>query len=94
MKRANTFIIRMILLAAAMLAGHAAAWPQAGHAGSVTLPNGTATLSQSCAGTFSPDEAVDGNLADSSNGWAIYACPTTSNQTAVWETAVDVHFKQ
>jgi len=65
----------------------------------VQFQNGTATFSQPCINSHSPDEAVDGNFsdvdADGVNGWAIAATcveqtDDTTNQTAVWETTTNV----
>ncbi|HFD86339.1 MAG TPA: hypothetical protein ENJ35_01535 [Gammaproteobacteria bacterium] len=58
----------------------------------VALQNGTGTFSQAdgSGGTFSPAQAVDGDLSDP-NGWAIIdSGGNTNNQTAAWETAVDL----
>ena len=65
----------------------------------ITLQEGTATYSETCcAGTNSPDKAVDGIFVDLPNGglssaWAIASGDggaPGSSQTAVWETALDL----
>ncbi len=60
-------------------------------AGVISLQNGTATFSQTCCGTHSPDLSVDGDL--NNNGWAIATFgssgDSSSGQTAVWETSTD-----
>lgn len=62
-------------------------------AASVDLQNATATFSQSYYGDFSPSRAIDGDTGGD-QGWAVYDgnefAGSTSAQTAVFETGLDV----
>jgi hypothetical protein len=95
-KTMSTLVSRALLAALSLICVLAAV-PAA--AVPVQLQNGTATFSQPCINSHSPDEAVDGNFsdvdADGVNGWAIAATcveqtDDATNQTAVWATTTNV----